>query len=143
MVDKLNLMVQAQVTSAYQCSRLCEILSEVESGFECTLEPDQRGHHVTLAYKPTRQELAAVRKIFEGKEIYVSPTEIRWDNQIAAIFGYLVESPAKPKQMGGLYHITLGGTIPPVNSARLESKFAGSEKAFGAFPLEYTEVTMN
>ena len=30
MVDKLNLMVQAQVTSAYQCSRLCEILSEVE-----------------------------------------------------------------------------------------------------------------
>lgn len=143
MVNRLSLMVQAQITSAYQCSRLCSMLDEVGTKFECTLEPDQKGHHVTLAYKPTQQQLQVVRDIFKDKQLYFSPTEIRWDNEIAAMFGYIVESPAKPKQIGGMYHITLGGTIAPVNSARLESKYVGKEKVFGAFPLEYTEVTMN
>ncbi len=141
-METLNVMVQAQVTSDYQCRRLCELMNSEETGFVCSLSPKQKGHHVTLSYKPSQEGLESIRKIFKGQDLFFSPTEVKWDSGICALFGHVITNPAKPKQLGGLYHITLGGTVPPVNSARLEHRWDGMDKVAGAFPLEYVEVPL-
>ena len=106
-METLNVMVQAQVTSDYQCRRLCELLNSEETGFVCSLSPKQKGHHVTLNYKPSQEGLESIRKIFKGHDLFFSPTEVKWDSGICALFGHVITNPAKPKQLGGLYHLSL------------------------------------
>ena len=140
MSEKLNIMVQLCTDEGTQ-KRLTEF---VPKNFNCTLEPDQKGHHVTLAFKPTSDNLVYLRKLYNctwlrGKVFFI-PKDIRWNKNICALFGYLTVG---REQTGGFVHITLAGNIPPVNSAVLESQWDHSEKALGEFELYYKEVSLD
>ena len=119
-----------------------QIITFAPEGFKCTLEDDQKGHHVTLGYKPSMSSLEYLRKLYNdpsvrGKVFFI-PKMIRWDKEICALFGYLAVA---EQQTGGFVHITVAGTMPPINSARLQHNWDGEEKAFGEFELVYREVS--
>ena len=140
MSEKLNLTVQLRTNEGTQK----QLVGLVPENFNCTLEPDQKGHHVTLAYKPREDSLVYLRTLFEWQNPNVKvcfvPSDIRWNKNICALFGYLT---VNKEQAGGFVHITLAGNIPSVNSAILESKWDDSEKALGEFELCYEEVPLD
>ncbi len=140
MSEKLNIIVQLCTDERTQ-----KCLADfVPKNFNCTLEPDQKGHHVELAFKPTKDNLVYLRKLYNcpglrGKVFFI-PKDIRWNKNICALFGYLTVG---KEQTGGFVHITLAGNIPPINSAVLESQWDNSEKALGEFELQYKEVPLD
>ena len=136
--EKFNGMVQLCTKQDTQK----HLITFAPEGFKCTLKDAQKGHHVTLGYKPSMGSLDYLRKLYNDPSVrgrvFFSPKFIRWDKEICALFGYLKVG---GQQTGGFVHITLAGSIPPVNSARLEHKWDGEETALGDFELVYNEVS--
>jgi hypothetical protein len=83
-------------------------------------------HHVTWAFKPTGAELKYAQLMFGPYDspdncVYFVPQDVRADEEICAVFGHVeVDGVVQP---GGLKHITIGGSVPPKESARLERDY--------------------
>jgi hypothetical protein len=80
-------------------------------------------HHVTWKFKPTGSELEQAQLMFGGLDgncVYFVPQDVRADYEICAVFGRVeVDGVLQPE----LKHITIGGSVPPKESARLERDY--------------------
>jgi hypothetical protein len=105
-----------------------------------TMSDGQRAHHITLAFRPHVDEAALLRLIYaEAKEITFTAVELRWNEEICALFGRLsVDGVEGPE----LVHVTLGGTCPPHLAAALltDEECEVDEEVRGSSLLKYNEV---
>ena len=83
-----------------------------------TLTEDQTWHHITLAFKPTRDECRELDDVYgSARSLRFIPEEVRADEEICAVFGHVkVDGVLQPE----LRHITIGGSVPPKEAGRLE-----------------------
>ncbi len=132
----MNGMIQLLVESSFRW----ELLRMVPWDMENTMSPQQRGHHITLAYKPDDEEASRLREKYSQGQLTFNAKELRWSDEICALFGTVS---LDGEELLGVRHITLGGSVPPVRSNDLKSGAPGvtSEPVNGHCGLTYKEVS--
>lgn len=125
----MNGMVQLRVDSDV-VNDLRKLLPE---GFENSMRDEQRGHHVTLAFKPENSLRDFLLFQFQHREVKFIPNQILFNDRICALFGFLSIDGVR---VGGYWHITLGGTVPPKESVTLPHYYTGGKTVPPQIPSE-------
>lgn len=133
-MSKFNGMVQGLVPASVQ-DRI--ISSLYPTAINNTMKPEQRAHHVTLAYKP--DDIEGVRVKFATRRIGFAFSRMLARNDIAAILGAVVDLDSGEVLIHDA-HITLGGTAAPKDAGTLSDNHNYEEEAQGFCLLEYHEV---
>ena len=129
----MNGMIQLLVPEADRPS----MLSQFPWDYDNTLKDEQRAHHITLGFKPSDDEMAALIASYRDKQVEFEAIEVRGNEAICALFGRLLVD-GVPEST--LRHITLGGTVPPKRSNELDEAAPYREPCRGRSLLQFHVV---
>ena len=105
-----------------------------------TLKPEQRAHHITLAFKPDADTFSSLKDAF-SKGGWFQPTKVLASDNIAAVFGDVF---VNGKHVLEDVHITLGGVVSPVSSNNLpDTGEVVDDTLIGGMYLSFNVVEFN